>query len=142
MNAVNDEALAEYTDTALAEIAIGMKEQGRKLLDMAARAQYELQRRMEERGATKWEEGDYAGSLKPGAWEADEAMLDSMLRPLLTGGELYTCLTVYPPPPPRWNQAALNALEKRGEPYKSIIDRARVRGRATLVLERRDDEHP
>ncbi len=133
--------LDDFNDDALAEMAEEMRAEGKKLLDMAERARYELVNRMVARGATHLDEHNWGGKLAPGAMDHtvdDERML--LLREMVGQTQWARVLIIPPAPKPRWNHSELNELAKLGGTVGEIITGARTteRARPTLTLSRKE----
>jgi hypothetical protein len=135
--------LMEYSDDALAEMAVGMKAEGQKLLEMAGKAEWELVNRMEARGATHLDEEHWSGKLALGVMVHTIEDAHMLLLEELVTQEQWRKVRVQPKaPPPRWDQKELNELAKLGGRVGEIITGARTteRQRPKLTLERKKEK--
>ena len=136
-----EDVIRDLGDDALAETAIQMEEEGKRLLDMAGLALHELEDRMREKDATRLETEHWAGVLKPGVWIhtiTDDLMLK--LESLITPAEWAQAYVQPKTPPQRWDLRALNELVKRGGEIRATIEAARTstRDRSKLELKRKE----
>jgi len=144
-NKTAPDALEEYDDDALAEMADGFRAEADRLSRLARGAHEELRQRMVERGATKLDTEHWEGMLKPGAINHtvdDVARFRERLAHLGRGAwldELDAAFPIPPPPPMRADHRVLNELHKRGGVVAAIIDEERksMRGDPTLELRRK-----
>lgn len=137
-----EDVIKDMGDDALAETAKEMRAESERLGKMAGLAQFELERRMIDRDATKLNTDHWTGVLRPGKIQhtVDTPRLIARLTGLLTDVEWKAVLPKKPPPTPVFNHAALNELYKRGGAIKEAIDEAREsdRGRPGLELKRKE----
>ena len=137
-----EDVIADMGDDALAETIVDISIEGKRLLRMAALAEHELIRRMEERGATVLDTDHWAGRLSPGLPNHDidgEKLM--ALQPLISADD-WSKVRIQPPAPPaRWDKRVLNELAKRGGEIKVAIDAAITteRGRPQLELKRKEE---
>jgi hypothetical protein len=121
------EALDELSDDALALIAVEWADEGARFLHGATLAKFELEKRMEQRGATRLNTENWTGVLKSAGYThtiEHDAEMAMALRDVI--GDSVDELWCRPPQPARaWDHRALNDLHKLGGPAAEIIDQYR-----------------
>ena len=135
-----EDVIKDMGDDALAETALEIRAEGKRLLDLADHAEFELVNRMKARGATKLDTEHWTGALTPGlpAYVLnDEKMMK--LRNLVPEEDWRRVRVQPPAPAPNWDKRVLNALAKRGGEVKTLIENATIseRGRPKLKLNRK-----
>jgi len=123
-----DASLDDYSDDSLAEIAETMRNEGRRLTQMADGARFELERRLIDRAATLLETDHWTGKL---ASVGDEHTIDdadglreNLLRHLAP--KAVDRAFPLPPPPQRGiDHRELNELRKLGGVVAGLIDEYR-----------------
>ena len=135
-----EDVIKDMGDDALAETAKEMRAEGKRLLDMADHAEFELVSRMGASDATKLDTEHWTGALTPGT--PVHALNDEKMMKLrsLVSEEDWGRVRVRPAPVPHWDKRVLNELAKRGGDVKTLIDNATTseRGRPKLKLERKE----
>lgn len=119
----------ELTDDDLAETAILMDEEGRKMIRMASSALFELEGRLIGRGATRFEGEKYAGKLRSTGYDYnidDRDRLRKRLAPLLSQADQDRAFPLPPPPARGVDHRVLNDLHKLGGEIAAIIDMERT----------------
>lgn len=137
--------LEEYSDDALAEMSEQLGQEGRRLQRLAAGALFELEKRMQERGAKKLATDHYTGVVRPGgiSYRIDDLdRLRERLRQHVDPGDVDRAFPEPKLPAQGVNQAVLNELLKLGGEIAEIIneERAGTRGRSNLELSRKPEE--
>ena len=132
-----------YTDDALAEIAESMKAEGRRLLQMADGARFELEQRLIDRGATVLESEHWTGKLASVGYEHtidDPAGLRENLLRHLAPKAVDRAFPLPPPPERGIDHRELNELRKHGGVIAGLIDEYRRSApkRPQLKLTRKD----
>ena len=138
------EALDELNDDALATIAVEWKAEAKRFNDGAGLALFELERRMEESGATQLDTESWMGKLESKGYthaiEDDEAFRAALVAADVDEYRLNEEVYAFPPPPSEpkrhWNMRALNELHKLGGAVAEAIDahRRSTPNRKTLAL--------
>jgi hypothetical protein len=134
------EALDELSDDALALIAVEWADEGRQFLHGATLARYELEKRMEQQGATQLDTENWTGVLKSAGYdhmiEDNDGLRDALVNAGVDAGKINTEVYVIPPvPQARWNHRALNELHKLGGAVAAAIDQYRRATPKRRVLE-------
>ncbi len=135
-----EDVIKDMGDDALAETALEIRAEGKRLLDLADHAEFELVNRMVAREATKLDTEHWTGALTPGLPTYvlnDEKMME--LRDLVSEEDWGRARVQPPAPAPRWDKRVLNELGKLGGEVKAVIEGATIseRGRPKLQLERK-----
>lgn len=140
-----DDALAEMEDDALAEMAVGWKEEAQRLNRGAGQALHALTSRMKKNRAKVLETAHWSGKMKPGPMTHtvdDPSLLKDLLMDHLAPGDVAKGVE-FVRPDPYWkvSQSGLNELGKRGGRVLEIIEdqRKSVRGDDVLELKRKKD---
>ena len=133
-----------YTDDALAEIAESMKAEGRRLLQMADGARFELEQRLIDRGATVLESEHWTGKLASVGYEHtidDPAGLRENLLRHLTPKAVDRAFPLPPLPERGIDHRELNELRKHGGVIAGLIDEYRRSApkRPRLELKRKEE---
>ena len=140
---LTQEDLDSMSDDVLATFAVEWKDEARRFNDGAGLAQFELERRMEENGATKLETESWTGVLASKGYthtvEDDEAFWAALEAAGVDQRAIDDEVYVQPPmimPVRRWDMRALNELHKRGGKIAEAIDQYRrsTPNRKALVL--------
>ena len=139
-----EDMIADMGDDALAEIAIGWKEEARRLSRGAGLALHALTKRMRENRAKVLDTKHWSGKMKPGPIQHtvdDPSLLKDLLDEHLSPSDVVKGVE-FVRPDPRWqiNQSGLNELAKRGGRILDIIEdqRKSVRGDDVLELKRKE----
>lgn len=122
------EDLDSMSDDALATIAVEWKGEGRAFLDGADLAQFELEKRMEQSGATQLDTASWTGKLLSGGYTHvvdDSNGLVIALRDADVDEEAIDVAWDRPPQPRRWDHRELNELHKFGGKVAEAIDQYR-----------------
>ncbi len=141
--------IAELDDNAVATIIDTWKKEGRRLTRAAGEAEFLLEKRMRDRGATVLDTEDWDGKLESKGFDYtvdDPGLLRTQLQDHVTDKQLAGVVERVTPEP-TWvvNHRGLNELAKRGGDIARIIDEGRRKTPkpAKLSLDRKEkDEAP
>lgn len=140
-----EDALAEMNDDALAEMAIGWKEEAQRLSRGAGAALHTLTARMKQNRAKVLDTTHWEGKMKPGPMTHtvdDPSLLKDLLADHLAPDTVARGVE-FVRPDPYWkiSQSGLNELAKRGGRVLEIIEDQRKsrRGDDVLELKRKKD---
>ncbi len=137
-----EDVIKDMGDDALAETAMDMLAEGKRLLDMAYHAEFTLVSRMKARGATKLDTEHWKGALTPGGWShiIDDGKMMG-LRDLVSTEDWGRVRVQPPAPAPHWDKRVVNELAKLGGGVAAVIEDATIseRGRPKLKLERKEE---
>ena len=134
------EMIDEMGDDALATIAHEWREEGKYFLKGAEQALFELERRLESRGATVLETDNWSGLAKSGGYtnaiEHDEDFYEELVAAGVEDGRLLELWAIRPITRV-WDHRQLNELHKQGGKVAEIIDKYRRRTPRPRTLELR-----
>lgn len=141
-----EDMIADMGDDALAEIAIGWKEEAQRLSRGAGLALHALTKRMRENRAKVLDTKHWSGKMKPGPIQRtvnDPGLMKDLLDEHLSPGDVVKGVE-FVRPEPHWqvSQSGLNELAKRGGRILEIIEdqRKSVRGDDVLELKRKETD--
>ena len=126
------EDLDSMSENVLATFAVEWKREGRAFLDGADLAQFELEKRMEQSGATQLDTESWTGKLASKGYTHSIGDDGDFCKALLAAGVSQQLLDkeAYAKPPPvprtrRWDMRTLNELHKLGGKIAEAIDQYR-----------------
>jgi len=133
-----DRDVNTLTDEELIQLYVDDSDQATYYRDRAGRVGLILQQRMEERGATAIPDEHYEVRLKEGSPTWDYGIL-GQLREIIPPDELAKGYTPEHEQtvmvPESWNMTKIKPLAKYGNDVATIIERARIPGRARLSIQ-------
>ncbi len=144
---LTQEALDGMGDDALATIAVEWKTEAKHFNEAAGMALFELERRLEESGATKLDTEHWEGTLASKGYthtiEDGTALYEALREAGVDSEKMDAEVWPQPPQPPRrWDQSELNELAKLGGQVAAAIDthRRRTPNRKALALKAKQAE--
>jgi len=134
---MNTEDLSTMTTDTLLEMREVWRTEGKRLLDLASQAEFEILRRLQEDGATRYDSLQWAGPIEPGKKTYSFTLpVLATLQPLLLPGEWEQLVTERTTQ--EVNKVMLNKLERRGGEIARIVAEATTtfEGQPRLAIKR------